>query len=96
MSNKIKLENPLEPVHLTLAGEPTIINIDGVDSHYVYNANFVAGATGNVINHNLGKYCSVTVVDENDDVIIGEIRYNSINQVTLFFTAAFAGKAYFN
>ena len=96
MPNKIKLENPLQPVHLTLANGPTIISGDGSDLNYVHSANFIAGESGNIVNHNLGKYCSVTVVDENNDVIIGEVRYNSANQVTLYFTAAFTGKAFFN
>lgn len=49
-----------------------------------------------VVNHNLNKYCSVTVVDDNNDVVIGEVHYDSVNQITLTLTAAFSGKAYFN
>ena len=70
------------------------------DQHIRYDANFVHTQSSSsstwVINHNLGKYCSVIVVDDNDDVIIGEIHYNSVNQVTLTFTASFTGKAYIN
>jgi len=95
MSNKIKLENPLQPVHLTLAQGPTIITGNGGnDANYVYIQ--MQAATQWTVNHNLNKYCSVTVVDSNNDVVIGEIHYNSINQVTLTFTAAFSGKAFFN
>lgn len=95
MSNKIKLENPLEPVNLTMAGEVTSIIIgDGADKNYVHNQSETSDEW--TINHNLNKYCSVTVVDDNNDVVIGEIHYNSMNQVTLTFTASFSGKAYFN
>jgi hypothetical protein len=100
MSNNIKLENPLYGVSLTLA-ERVVINTTatgggGGGANFVYTGNFIAGSSGNTINHNLNKYCSVTVVDSNDDVVIGEIHYNSVNQVTLTFTAAFTGKAYCN
>tara|TARA_R110000823_G_scaffold2733_1_gene10972 strand:- start:120 stop:368 length:249 start_codon:yes stop_codon:yes gene_type:complete len=49
-----------------------------------------------VVTHNLNKFCSVTVVDTANTVVIGEIEYNSVNQATLTFQSAFAGKAYFN
>ena len=49
-----------------------------------------------VITHNLNKRCSVTVVDSSNSVIIGEVIYNSSNQVTLNFASAFSGKAFFN
>ena len=67
---------------------------------YTGDANFVhdqgnASSTW-VITHNLAKYCSVTVVDTANTVVIGQIDYNSVNQATLTFKSAFAGKAYFN
>jgi hypothetical protein len=49
-----------------------------------------------VVTHNLGKKCSVTVVDSAGTVQIGQVTYNSDNQVTLDFEAAFSGKAFFN
>jgi hypothetical protein len=49
-----------------------------------------------VVTHSLNKFCSVTVVDTANTVVIGEIEYNSVNQATLTFQSAFAGKAYFN
>jgi hypothetical protein len=48
------------------------------------------------VNHNLGRHPSVTVVDYSGNEVIGDIKYNSINQVTLTFTAAFGGWAYIN
>ena len=95
MSNKIKLQSSINPVNLTLTTEPLLVS-GGGGAHFVYNANFIAAPSTNPINHNLNKYCSVTVVDENNDVVIGEIHYDSLNQVTLTFTAAFSGKAFFN
>lgn len=47
-----------------------------------------------VVTHPLGGNPSVTVVDTANTVVIGEVTYNSTTQVTLSFTAAFAGYAY--
>lgn len=94
MPNKIKLENPYQPVNLTLAQGPTIIQADGADKNYVHTQSSVANSW--IVPHNLNKYCSVTVVDSNDNVVIGEIHYDSLNQVTLTFTASFSGKAFCN
>ena len=49
-----------------------------------------------VVTHNLNKYCSVTVVDSADNIVFGDVLYNSLNQVTLTFAGAFSGKAFFN
>ena len=49
-----------------------------------------------VINHNLGKFPSVTIVDTLNHVVVGDIVYNSSNTITLTFTTPFAGYAYLN
>lgn len=46
--------------------------------------------------HNLGKYPSVSVVDSSNNEVVGDVNYNSANQVTITFSAAFSGKAYLN
>lgn len=46
--------------------------------------------------HNLGKKPAVVIVDSADDVVYGDISYLDDNNVTLTFTGAFTGKAYFN
>jgi len=46
--------------------------------------------------HNLGKFPSVTVINNNDIVINGEITYIDNNNVQLNFSAGFTGKAYLN
>jgi|TARA_B110000908_G_scaffold168959_1_gene225019 hypothetical protein len=71
-----------------------------VNNVYTGDANFVhdqgqASATWTVT-HNLNKYCSAAVVDTAGTVVIGQITYNSLNQITLTFQSGFAGKAYFN
>ena len=93
MSNNIRLENSIYGVNLTLTTEPMLVR-SGSGTNYVYTQSSASDTW--VVNHNLNKYCSVTVVDDNNDVVIGEIHYNSANQVTLTFTAAFSGRAFFN
>lgn len=49
------------------------------------------------VTHNLGRFPSITVVDTSGNRILGfEAVYDSANQVTLTFSAAFSGKAYLN
>ena len=69
-------------------------NIYTTDANYVHSQGVPAAQW--VITHNLGKKTSVTVVDSADQVVIGQVKYNSNNQVTLDFQSAFSGKAYFN
>jgi len=48
------------------------------------------------ITHNLGQYPSVTVVDLNNHVVVGDIVYTNSNTLTITFDTAFAGYAYLN
>lgn len=48
------------------------------------------------IEHNLGKYPSVTVVDTANNVIYGEILYIDTNNVKVTFSADVTGRAYLN
>jgi hypothetical protein len=47
-----------------------------------------------VIPHTLIGNPSVTIVDSSNTVVVGEVRYDSNSQVTVFFSAPFSGKAY--
>ena len=46
------------------------------------------------INHALGGYPSVTIVDSAKTVVFGEVNYISTTQVVVNFTSAFSGFAY--
>ena len=65
-------------------GSPTFVFTQGVP------------ATTWNIQHNLGKFPSVSVVNNNDLLMNGEITYIDNNNITCNFSAAFAGKAYLN
>lgn len=49
-----------------------------------------------VVNHNLNKYPAVSVTDSANSSVVGDVLYNSLNQVTITFSAPFSGKAFFN
>jgi len=48
------------------------------------------------IQHDLGKFPSITVIDTGNTVVTGQYTYIDNNNVTLNFSAGFAGKAYLN
>ena len=54
-----------------------------------------------VINHNLNRFPSVTVIDSGNSMVQGTVVYNSNKQLTITFFSggsalAFQGKAYLN
>ena len=69
---------------LSSQGVPTFIFTQGV-----------AATTWN-IQHNLGKFPSVSVINNNNVVINGEVIYIDNNNIQLNFSAGFSGKAYLN
>lgn len=66
----------------------------GADLSYIHTQG-IASDTWSV-NHNLGKYPSVSIVDSSGNSVIGEIQYTSVNALTIKFIGAFTGYAYCN
>ena len=64
------------------------------DKFYLHDQN-VASATW-VVNHNLNKYPSATIVDSLKNQVFGEISYTNLNSLTITFVGAFSGQAYLN
>ncbi len=71
-----------------------IINFTFGDKTFIYDQ--VTPATIWTVQHGLNKFPSITVVDTAKSVVIGDYTYVDDNNVILNFSAAFAGKAYFN
>jgi hypothetical protein len=46
------------------------------------------------VEHNLGRMPSVTVLTSAGDVVYGHVNHSDINELTITFSAAFAGRAY--
>lgn len=49
-----------------------------------------------IINHNLNKKPSITIVDSADNVVEGAEKYIDNNTIEIYFNGAFKGKAYLN
>jgi len=61
-----------------------------------YAHNQSVSASTWTVSHNLGFFPSVTVVDSGGTTVIGDVSYITENQVSITFSAAFGGKAYFS
>jgi len=76
-----------------------IISISGsADKNKIFDDYFEQAQAANpwVITHGLGKFPSVTVVNRNNVEVQAKVTHNNDNQVTITFSGATAGKAYFN
>lgn len=49
-----------------------------------------------IINHNLNKKPSITIVDSAENVVEGAEKYIDENTIEIYFNGAFKGKAYLN
>lgn len=66
----------------------------GGDKNYVH----VQGTSAKIwsVQHNLGKYPSVTIVDYDGNEVIGSVKHNSVNDLTITFNVLVDGKAFCN
>ena len=69
-------------------------NIGGEDKTYVYSQTIPASEWN--IKHNMNKYPSVTVIDNNSVQVLAEVKYIDNNNVKITFTNQFSGKAFLN
>jgi hypothetical protein len=53
-------------------------------------------ATQWTVDHGLNKYPAVHIVDYNNNEVIGDVRYTTVNQVLLSFSEPFSGSAFFS
>jgi len=68
-------------------------NIDA-DKTYVYTQTSPSAFWD--IQHNLNKFPSVSVVNVNNILMYGDVKYTDANNLTVTFSAGFSGKAYMN
>lgn len=67
---------------------------EAADKHFVFEQGIASDTW--IIEHNLGKKPSITVVDSADNVVEGAERYIDENTIEIRFNGAFKGKAYLN
>ena len=90
-------DNSLITKNFTALGIATYLNESNLidaDKRYVHNQNITSASW--LVPHSLNKFPSVTVIDSAGSVVIGEIEYIDMNNVTITFSAAFSGVAYLN
>ena len=85
-------------------GETASASITGISPNQILNLVYPAASrhvhtqgtpsTTWTINHVLGGYPSVTIVDSAKTVVIGEVNYISTTQIVVNFISAFSGYAY--
>lgn len=66
----------------------------GIDQTYIYNQEVASDEW--IIQHNLNKYPSVTIVDSAGSRVVGSYRYVDSNTIICTFCGAFGGIAYLN
>ena len=106
----IQVNETAETVNLQVNEVPEIVNItvnEVLGKNGIDGAVGPTGPTGGVftfvqaipanpwaVNHALGYYPNVTVVDSSERIVIGDIQYIDINNLTILLCGAFCGKAH--
>jgi hypothetical protein len=88
----IKVSESAVTIHEGISGPQGPVGVS--DKHYVHTQ--ASPSSTWTITHNLDKKPSITVVDSAENVVIGNVVYDSANMVTISFTGGFSGKAYLN
>ena len=70
------------------------IEANSPDKNFVFTQS--ASSSVWVVPHNLKKFCAVSVVDTAGTTVYGDVQYDSLNQVTITFSAPFSGQAFCN
>ena len=81
---------------ITLEGNKTSedLGIDVSDANFLYEQTEASDEW--IIVHNLNKYPAVSIIDSAGDEVVGNVHYDSANQVTITFVGAFKGTATLN
>ena len=85
-------EEAIEGISTNTAITPHTLKI--TTATYIHNQGEASDTW--VINHNLGKKPSITIVDSADNVVEGAEKYIDENTIEIYFNGAFKGKAYLN
>lgn len=90
LTNKPKING------VTLEGDKTSedLGIDVADANFLYEQTEASDEW--IIVHNLNKYPAVSIIDSAGDEVVGNVHYDSANQVTITFVGAFKGTATLN
>jgi len=80
-------------VNITGTAPSQVLNfVLPVSGSYIHTQ--VVAASTWTINHNLGYYPAVSIVDSGENLVMGDVTYISTNTLSVSFNASFGGKAY--
>ena len=98
MPSEVKLESTTSPIRLVLSEDlsSTGSQTGKPDAYFVWNGNAQQASAVWSIHHNLNKYCSVTVVDDDNNIVVADVLYIDKNNLEIHFAAAVTGRAYLN
>lgn len=91
---KINAPKPVDIVDNTIILANSTTTSTTVQQEVAYHHRQNTTSNTWIINHNLGFYPNVTVVDSGGTIVEGEIAYTTRNSLTTTFSAAFSGHAY--
>jgi len=72
----------------------TILEDLRIKTNYIHDQQSASSVW--VVQHDMGKYPSVTIVDSGDDEVIGDVNHESENKLRITFSSPISGKAYLN
>tara|TARA_B100000809_G_C15054826_1_gene500279 strand:- start:495 stop:1190 length:696 start_codon:yes stop_codon:yes gene_type:complete len=103
-------ENPTKFIELLdtpetygTVGQTAVVNSAGTglewvthaeDKHFTFDQGMPSAVWS--IPHMLGKYVSVVAIDSAGSVVVGQIDYIDLNNITITFNASFSGSAFIN
>lgn len=97
---KIDIKSP-KSMEINMSNKSVDVNFPNVlrtpiiyDKNYLFIQNQVSDEW--IINHNLNKLPSVTVIDSAENEVVGEVEYIDLNNLKIKFANGFSGKATLN
>ena len=93
-ANGIKISSATS--ELPISSVPTSYNFVVVKQFHNYREYTLTSVLNETIVHNLGRYPSVTIIDNNREMVLADVVYTSKNEIALSFTQYFSGTVILN
>lgn len=94
LKNRVTATEEEIATHTEQIEELTEEIVKNADKNYVHKQQVASSVW--TVDHNLGKFPSITVVDSAGTIVTGEITLLTTEQAVISFNGAFSGKAYCN
>lgn len=84
----------LNTAKTSFTGFTTLLNDYGFSDTFTHDQGMPSASW--TVQHNLGKYPSISVADSAKNIVVGEVTYVDLNNLVIVFNSAFSGKAHMN